>query len=1341
MVAIKMKTTPTGSDPAITIEDADINANGSLNDLVTSGAIQTPHSTTQSGAGAVAIAAKEPGATTAITLDSTLHDLTSASAVQAFADNQPGMNTFNYTTISPTSESDTSALSAGVETVTGTAQNGGSVTTGTMRPIQTTAPLPFDTVHNEEQLNRDLAAIAGGTGSYAITLADGIKLNTDLLAVNLGAGGSLTLQGAGHTIDGANRFRGVFDYSGTLIVNDLTIADAVASGGGGGNSATNGAGAGGGGAGLGGGLFIASAGKVVLNNVTFTNDRAVGGRGGDDNGSSTEAAGGGGGLGGNGGNARQVKDDGVYLPEDGSGGGIGLSATGGSLSPGGPGIIPTGPTTTVGGGGGTGSGKNYFSGDGGVQPGNFGGGSEGRSRSPAGFGGGGGGSRNGGFGGGGGGDGNGGFGGGNGGRNAQFNGGGGGGGLGAGADVFVQAGGQLTIGTASLGVGAVAGGDPGHTSGGTQATAGSAFGNGIFIQGNQSITFAPPNGVTTTINSVIADMNGSIANSGGAGSVILNGAGTLKLAVAEPYTGGTRIGSGTLELANSSAAGTGNIAFGGVAAGQAVLRIDTLAMPKNTITGFGSGDTIDLSALPYVTGATAKIANNVLTVNSGGQTVTLNVQSNNPTVAVTKDASGGTEIVSVVTSEGELNKDLLAIAGSTTATKIVIGASFGIITPLEAINLGAGGSLTIDGGGFTLNGRPINQLPSQRGLLVYAGNVTIENLALNNMTAFGGNGGNASNPGGGGAGLGGGLLIASGGNVTIDNVSFSGDAAAGGNGGNYNGSGFGGGGGGGLGGAGGSASGVGLSNAGGGGGVGTSATGGVRGVNDGVGGSGIVPGALSGGKGARGTVGGTDGGGGGETLVGGGGGGGIGGLDGDGGLTEFGYGGNGGWGGGGGGGGSGVFGTFGGGSGGFGGGAGGAANSHTGGFGGGGGGGGDSPGVAGFGGGAGGGSDYGGGGGGAAFGADIFVQQGGKLTIKGGSLGAGTVIGGTGGTGRTPETNNGKPGGAAGNTIFQQGNQAVTFAPDSGQTLTVEGGIADQDAVGGGAGAASVVVNGNGTVKLEGSNSYSGGTLLQSGTLELVSKDSAGTGAITFGGSGSTTEILQLDYVMPGATGVTQEINSLGVGGSRIYLPNVSAQDITFASDLGNVLSFEAGNTTYTFTLDEIAGDTINASSIIADPSGKGVDIIAVSNPGNSTPIKNTQTIEGAGQTLDAGAGDDTVTLTGGSASFIFHGSNDQAFLGGSDAPADATIEDEASGLKVAVMTGGNDVFQGFENDPSALVDLLGGVGGYANSDAVISALTTDGHGGSLLPLGAGQSIDFIDMAPSALRTNNFQIG
>ena len=94
---------------------------------------------------------------------------------------------------------------------------------------------------------------------------------------------------------------------------------------------------------------------------------------------------------------------------------------------------------------------------------------------------------------------------------------------------------------------------------------------------------------------------------------------------------------------------------------------------------------------------------------------------------------------------------------------------------IYAISLQSGVTLTIDGGGYSLNGGGSNG-----GLAVISGDVTIQNLTITDTVAQGGNG---SGNGGGGAGLGGGLFVGPTANVTLDNVSFSNDAAKGGNGG------------------------------------------------------------------------------------------------------------------------------------------------------------------------------------------------------------------------------------------------------------------------------------------------------------------------------------------------------------------------------------------------------------------------------------------------------------------------------------------------------------------------------------------------------------------------------
>ncbi|MGO8740102.1 Hint domain-containing protein [Rhodoblastus sp.] len=192
----------------------------------------------------------------------------------------------------------------------------------------------------------------------------------------------------------------------------------------------------------------------------------------------------------------------------------------------------------------------------------------------------------------------------------------GGGGLGAGGDIFIAQGGTLTIDGGLLSKGTVKGG-------GTGAQQGGAYGSGVFLQGNETITLSATAGTPLTVSGVIADQTGSGGT--GAGKIDIAGTGVVALSADNTFVGGVTIESGTLELGASGAAGAGGIAFAPGAG--ATLVLDPGVAPTNQITGFASGDSIVLKGFD-ATGES--YANGVLTLTNGASgTISLKITDPN----------------------------------------------------------------------------------------------------------------------------------------------------------------------------------------------------------------------------------------------------------------------------------------------------------------------------------------------------------------------------------------------------------------------------------------------------------------------------------------------------------------------------------------------------------------------------------------------------------------------------------------------------------------------------------------------------------------------------------------
>ena len=162
----------------------------------------------------------------------------------------------------------------------------------------------------------------------------------------------------------------------------------------------------------------------------------------------------------------------------------------------------------------------------------------------------------------------------------------------------------------------------------------------------------------------------------------------------------------------------------------------------------------------------------------------------------------------------------------------------------------------------------------------------------------------------------------------------------------------------------------------------------------------------------------------------------------------------------------------------------------------------------------------------------VFVQQGGGLALGTGAIGGGVAQGGASAFGL------GGAGLGLGAGIFLQGDQQITLSPAAGTTLAIGDAIADQTGSTGQtglsaagdplAGAGSVLVEGPGRVVLsakgtspEGATvlgeTYSGGTTLTGGTLELAVVGQLGHGGdVVFAGPATLVLDVQPGYG-PGA--------------------------------------------------------------------------------------------------------------------------------------------------------------------------------------------------------------------------------
>ena len=211
---------------------------------------------------------------------------------------------------------------------------------------------------------------------------------------------------------------------------------------------------------------------------------------------------------------------------------------------------------------------------------------------------------------------------------------------------------------------------------------------------------------SATLSGSIVD-NGAITIAGGTLSGTITGTGSLivedtplLLGGGNGFGGSINVSTTTLELSSAGAAGSAGINFAGP---DSLLQISGTAMPTNTISGFITGDAIDLAQIAFSSSGTVQLeAGNVLQVVENGVTYKLHLNpSANYTSAsftLSQDDSDGTFIAlgqsvvasSLIVSAGQIASNLLLLAEA--SLTVLSGGT------ADLINVGVGSEYLSAGG-------------------------------------------------------------------------------------------------------------------------------------------------------------------------------------------------------------------------------------------------------------------------------------------------------------------------------------------------------------------------------------------------------------------------------------------------------------------------------------------------------------------------------------------------------------------------------------------------------------------------------------------------------------------
>ncbi len=291
-------------------------------------------------------------------------------------------------------------------------------------------------------------------------------------------------------------------------------------------------------------------------------------------------------------------------------------------------------------------------------------------------------------------------------------------------------------------------------------------------------------------------------------------------------------------------------------------------------------------------------------------------------------------------------------------------------------------------------------------------------------------------------------------------------------------------------------------------------------------------------------------------------------------------------------------------------------------------------------------------------------------------------------------------------------------------TLTLGGPIA-----GGGS-----LTLGSGILALAGANNYTGGTVLNAGTIDVATSSALGSGALTVSGIGALTGaagvVLGNEVVLDstllfaaGGSGGALTLNGRISGAGGISLAGAPGLTLNGANDFGGGLNLGGGALTVGNDLALGTGSvTVSAISALAANTAvslaNDIRINADLGIGGANDLTLTGTLSGGGDIVKSGAG--TLTLTGANTSF-----GGITVAGGTLQANNGTGSATGGGI-VVVQSGGRLAGGGRVGG-----DVVVGSGGVLAPGASAGAMGTLAVGGDISLL-AGSRLDFQFGTPGA---------